>query len=227
MQIKGVTQAAVHRLRLEIISGELHEGARLNEVELSSRLGISRPPLREAFRRLENEGLVVSIPRKGCYVVEISVEDWKHIARARKMLEATAIEIMEQEGITDFPLMRQAQQRAAALECPDPENDDVSTEEVVTWFNTLSEFHLRLVESSGNTWLTHCYKRLFPSLSRYQIMYLSSPGAKAASIGEHMHLLGVLEAGNYQKALGYLEEHVGHMCEKVMQGILQEEKDKK
>ena len=114
-----------------------------------------------------------------------------------------------------------------ALSCPDPENDDVSTEEVVTWFNTLSEFHLRLVESSRNTWLTHCYKNLFPNLSRYQIIYLNSPGAKAASIGEHKNLLCMLEKGQYIRALTNLVDHIEFMRGKVMQRIIDAKKGAK
>jgi DNA-binding GntR family transcriptional regulator len=65
METLSVTKSRVHPLRENIIIGEFAPGQKLNEIELSSRLGISRPPLREAFRLLENEHLVRSIPRKG------------------------------------------------------------------------------------------------------------------------------------------------------------------
>lgn len=226
MKIKGVTQTIVHKLRVEIVSGELPGGARLNEIELSNRLGVSRPPLREAFRCLENEGLVVGIPRRGCYVAETSVEDWKHIGRARKMLESTAIEIIAQERRTDFPLMRRSQAAVLKMQCPEVEDGSVASEAVVAWFDALSDFHLRLVESSRNTWLVHCYKRLCPSLARYQVMYLCSPGAKKASIEEHGTLLGMLEKEKYFDAMDFLTCHIDQMRHQVMRNMMKEEEEK-
>ena len=65
MKVLGVKDSVVQSLRTQIIIGELTPGQKLNELVLSSLLGISRPPLREAFRLLENEHLAHSIPRKG------------------------------------------------------------------------------------------------------------------------------------------------------------------
>lgn len=222
MKIKGVTQTLVHKLRVEIVSGKLPGGLRLNEIELSNRLGVSRPPLREAFRCLESEGLVVGIPRRGCYVTETSVEDWKHIGRARKMLESTAIELLAQERRTDFPLMRRSQAAVLKMQCPDSEDGVVASEEVVAWFDALSDFHLRLVESTCNTWLVHCYRRLCPSLARYQIMYLRSPGAKKYSIDEHGMLLGMLEDGKYFDSMDFLTFHIDQMRHQVMRNMMKE-----
>lgn len=66
--VRGVTESVVQYLRIHIIEGELVPGQKLNEIELAVRLGINHTPLREAFRILENAHLIVSIPRKGCYV---------------------------------------------------------------------------------------------------------------------------------------------------------------
>ncbi|MBW2123631.1 MAG: GntR family transcriptional regulator, partial [Deltaproteobacteria bacterium] len=68
MEIRGVTKSLVDYLRTQIITGNLPPGQKLNEIRLSSDLGVSRPPLREAFRILEHDRLVASIPRKGTYV---------------------------------------------------------------------------------------------------------------------------------------------------------------
>lgn len=65
MEVFGVKESVVQYLRSNIITGELAAGQILNELELSSLLGISRPPLREAFRIVKNEHVIVSIPRKG------------------------------------------------------------------------------------------------------------------------------------------------------------------
>ena len=102
MEILGVTKSTVQYLREQIITGELAPGQKLSEMEISSNLGISRPPLREAFRILENENLVLSIPRKGCYVTQVSMEDCRHIYEAREMIECHAIELLKAQNVRDL-----------------------------------------------------------------------------------------------------------------------------
>ena len=77
MEILSVTESALQFLRRRIIIGELKPGQKLNECSLSEELGISRPPLRETFRILEKDQLVVAIPRKGTYVTELSIRDFE------------------------------------------------------------------------------------------------------------------------------------------------------
>lgn len=79
-------------LRLSIIRGELPPGTQLVEVELGERLGVSRGPIREALRRLELEGLVVSQARRGAFVVGLTEQDVHEIYSLRLMMETFAIE---------------------------------------------------------------------------------------------------------------------------------------
>jgi len=99
MEIKSVTESILDNLRREILSFKLKGGDRLNEGEISSRLDISRPPLREAFQILEQEHLIMSIPRKGRYVAELSVDNYEKIHHARVMLECYVIEILKAQKI--------------------------------------------------------------------------------------------------------------------------------
>ena len=92
MDISGVTQNTLDYLKFKIITGEFQPNQKLNETVLSAQLGISRPPLREAFRLLEQHHLVVSIPRKGCYVSDVSFEDFIEIYQTREMIEEYASE---------------------------------------------------------------------------------------------------------------------------------------
>src|SRR6185312_523968 len=80
-------EAAAERLRTLIIEGELAPGARLNERELSERLGVSRTPLREAFRMLAADGLLVQLPNRGAQVVSLSREDVRHAFEVMASLE--------------------------------------------------------------------------------------------------------------------------------------------
>ena len=86
-------EAAAERLRTLIIEGELAPGARLNERELSERLGVSRTPLREAFRMLAADGLLVQLPNRGAQVVSLSREDVRHAFEVMASLEGLAGEL--------------------------------------------------------------------------------------------------------------------------------------
>ncbi len=74
-------------LRERIMSGELAPGARLNEVALADELQISRPPLREALRVLSGEGLVVIVPGRGAFVIDLDLESLAHLAQGRRARE--------------------------------------------------------------------------------------------------------------------------------------------
>ena len=80
-------------LRQAVLRGELKPGERLMEIALSQRLGVSRTPVREAIRMLEQEGLVIMIPRKGAQVAEISEKDLKDVLEVRLGLEELAVRI--------------------------------------------------------------------------------------------------------------------------------------
>ena len=86
-------EAAAERLRTLIIEGSLAPGTRLNERELSEQLGVSRTPLREAFRILAGDGLLVQLPNRGAQVVALSAEDVRHAFDVMGALEGLAGEL--------------------------------------------------------------------------------------------------------------------------------------
>ena len=89
----SLPQAAADRLRTLIIEGVLAPGTRLNERELSEQLGVSRTPLREAFRMLAADGLLVQLPNRGVQVVALSREDVRHAFEVMAGLEGLAGEL--------------------------------------------------------------------------------------------------------------------------------------
>lgn len=215
MNYKSVTESIVDKLREEIVSGRLPAGGKLSEVELAERLGISRPPLREAFRRLENESLVVSVPRKGSYVAEMSVEDCGQINRARMMLECTAVDVLAKRRPARLPVVRRSLAASQAMRM-----DPGDRGSVVAWFHALSDFHYRLVEASENSWLLHCYQGLRSSLARYQVVYLNLPGAKMDSLEEHERILALLERGDYGTARQELTTHLDKTRVRLLDGMI-------
>ena len=79
-------------LRQAILKGELKPGERLMEIQLAQKLGVSRTPVREALRKLELEGLVIMIPRRGAIVADITIQDLNDVLEVRIVLENMAIE---------------------------------------------------------------------------------------------------------------------------------------
>jgi DNA-binding GntR family transcriptional regulator len=118
----SVTDSIVDYLRSKIIMGELEPGQKLTESQLSSDLGISRPPIRESFRILEHERAIVSIPRKGVYVNKLTSQDCQEVYKVREMLECCAIDLLKEKNISDLPEIFSIQKLADGLSIP-PKDD--------------------------------------------------------------------------------------------------------
>ncbi len=93
-------------LRQAILRGELKPGERLMEIQLANKLGVSRNPIREAIRKLELEGLVLMIPRKGAEVAEITEKNLRDVLEVRCALEELAVQLacdrMDEEGVREL-----------------------------------------------------------------------------------------------------------------------------
>lgn len=93
-------------LRQAILRGELKPGERLMEIQLANKLGVSRTPIREAIRKLELEGLVLMIPRKGAEVAEITEKNLRDVLEVRCALEELAVQLacdrMDEEGVHEL-----------------------------------------------------------------------------------------------------------------------------
>ena len=219
--ISGVTKSAVQHLRMNIIDGNLAPGQKLNELELSSRLGISRPPLREAFRVLENERLVISIPRKGCYVSDLSMDDCRQIYKARELIECGTLDYLKSRNIRDLPAVEKAlnlteQQQAVPT-------DDTKIAELGSR-NPFPYFHIKLVESTQNNWLIRFYHMIAPTLARYQFMCYV-PEILSRVQEEHRIILDLIRNGEYDSAKLFLKKHIDWYIRFIEQ-TLREKEDK-
>jgi len=204
LNVTSVTKSIVQYLRIYIIEGELTPGQKLNEVDLSSSLEISRPPLREAFRVLENEHLIVNVPRKGCYVTKVSIENCREVYQAREMIECYAVEVLKRKKIRDLPQVASVLEVTAGL--PMPTNADPY--EKFDYLKTIANFHISLVQSAGNSWLSHYFESLFPSLARYQSMYTFILGLMNVSQQTHEAILNSIQNGKYEQAKKKLSTHI-------------------
>jgi DNA-binding GntR family transcriptional regulator len=205
----SVTNSIVEYLRGKIIVGELPGGQRINENQLAPKLGISRPPMREAFRILEHEHVIVSIPRKGVYIKELSINDCHEVYQMREMLECYAVDLLKSKNILSLPEVSATLSSATCLSIP-PDDDQ---EQRMKYLKAFSGFHIKLVESSGNNRLNYFFKSIQSTLYRYQFLYLSLPGAGPHSLEDHQHILNLITAGAYDEAKKYLKAHIDHTFE--------------
>jgi len=209
MNPKSVKESVTEYIRNKIITGEFTAGQMINETTLASHLNISRPPIREALRTLENEHLVVNVPRKGTYVSELSIEDLREIYQAREMVECYAIELIKGKNIRDLPGVASSLETFSRLPMPDSDN----MEQRLNYLRAAYDFHVKLVEYSGNKLLTYWNNSICSHLNRYQFIYFYIPNSKQCSGEDHQKILDLITMGAYEKARELLVEHVHYTLE--------------
>ena len=150
----GLRQEVVDIIRDAIWHGMLKPGERLNEQRLSRELGVSRPPLREAIRVLEQEGLVESQPRRGTFVCTLAGDDIMEIYTLRCALEGLAAETVAARG--DEQALGALERQIELEEEPGLELASLITRDL--------EFHRLLVYSSGNRRLAQMWDQLASQL---------------------------------------------------------------
>ena len=204
MEIKGVTESVVEYIRDKIVIGELVPGQKIEENHWASKMGVSRPPLREAFRILENENLVTNIPRKGTFVTEMSKDDRKKVWQAREMIECYTIDLLEEKNSRELPEVTEDLDLAANFQ-PPPTDD---FERYLKYYCVLSNFHFKLIEATGNSWLMRFKRAIYSVQARYRFIFIVKPGAAERCIQEHRKILTNINNGNYEKAKQYMTDHV-------------------
>ena len=216
MEVLSVTASALQFLSEKIITGELKPGQKMNESTVSVQLGISRPPLREALRLLEKNHLVVNIPRRGTYVAELSVQDFIEVSQIREMIECYTIDLLEAAGTRNLPKVTTALDKALSQATPLKSADP---KDLLDYIKVFLDFHHCLVESSGNSLLTHIYHSISFNLARYQFIYFHIHGTAQRSLADHKRTLEFIRNGKYDRARGELKKHIQYTVETVKSWI--------
>ena len=187
-------------LRQAILKGELQPGERLMEIKLSQMLGVSRTPIREAIRKLELEGLVVMVPRKGAAVANITEKDTKDVLEVRRTLEMFAVEVVC-ERITKEEL---EQLKVAAKEF---ENAKGSMD-LIRIAESDMKFHEIIYMATRNERLMQMLNNLRENMYRYRIEYLKDANYYDSLVGEHQEILIAIENGDKQRARDCMRDHI-------------------
>src|ERR1700722_20252106 len=119
LDTRTLKDQVVRLIRTAILSGKISAGGRLNESQLARELGVSRVPIREALQQLEQQGLVVNVPRRGKFVISLSDEEIQKINSLRVILEAEALRLcrakITSEGIETLNRLNENMQQAGGL----------------------------------------------------------------------------------------------------------------
>ena len=187
-------------LRNRILQNAYQPGFQMLEQEVASELGASRTPVREALVRLEHEGLVELIPRRGFRVVPVVASDMKEIYEVLTSLETMASELLARRSATDeeiAPMVEATDDMERALE-----NDDLSA-----WAEADERYHRSLIELCGNQRLINMALTVRDQGHRARLVTLRLRPTPHASTQEHRDVLDAIRNGDWKKAR---EQHYHH-----------------
>lgn len=188
LTIQSLDHGAFAILRDAILDGRLAQGEHINEVQVSASLGISRGPLREALRRLEQDGLVRSSPNKGVSVVRVTARDALDLLNVRRLMEPYAVlEALKRDpdGLKPLAAAALAEMSRAA------KSRDRAREA-----EAHSAYHGLFYNWSGNTILDRLWTRIEDPVRLYLQLRQTSAEGMLEVASAHEHLLELLEGGN-------------------------------
>lgn len=191
-----MTQRAYRAIRDEILKGKFNGRGRFTEGYLASQLGISKSPIREALNRLETEGLITIIPRRGAFVAQLSAKDAIEVYELREILETAAIRGLVLDEKMLGRLRTALSQAKAAM----------SAGNKLAYIMADAEFHRVIAQANTNS-------RLLKILDSMQgqtliLRHRTFEVAKGYSVAEHGKVLEALEKGDKEKAARLMAVHI-------------------
>jgi len=206
-------------LRKAIITGELPPGERLMETQLGEKLGVSRTPIREAIRKLELEGLVVMVPRKGAQVAQFTQKDIKDVLEVRAALEALAVRLackrMDERSFLRLQLVITEYEYAAK------EHD------IETMIEKDVEFHEIIFNATNNDKLVQMFGNLGEQVHRFRIAYLKNTEESMSVQEEHSEILQALRDKDADAAARLATIHIEKQSDSIIRFIENQKPTKK
>jgi phosphonate utilization transcriptional regulator len=200
LQTNSLPMLVQRELERMIVGGQLAAGAKLNEAAIAQRLGVSRGPVREAFRALEESGLVRLEKNRGVFVRQVSVQEADDIYELRAVLDEFAGRRVAQHAaaadVRDLRALVERMDKAAA-------RGDLDA-----YYHANVAFHDRLVELAGNAKLLATYRRLVNELHLHRRASLAQAGALPISTREHHDIVEKIAEGQAVAAGRALHDHV-------------------
>lgn len=209
---KPLRDVVFENLREAIVEGRLKPGQRLMEVQLAEQLGVSRTPVREAIRKLELEGLVVMLPRKGAYVANMSLKDIIDVLEIRASLEGLGASLAA-ERISESDLKK-------VYKISEEFEQSTIDSDIETLLRKDVEFHECIFKATNNKKLHQVINSLWEQVYRFRVTYISDYDASISIVEEHKLIIDAIAKGDSELAKKYATEHIEKaeqfMIEKAM-----------
>lgn len=202
---RGLRAEVYDSLRRAIVAGTLRPGQRVVEAEIARQMGISRAPLREAIRQLEQEGLLVSNPRRGTTVVQLTRADVEEVYTLRADLEARAIRRaicrLTADDLAELEALLQAMNDAASLL-----DADIA-------------FHRAIVAAAGWSHLQRIWESLHPRTLTLYTLRTVADWSTQRHADRHRVVLDAIRAGDPDAAAEVIREHILGVGDEVMRRL--------
>jgi len=198
-------------IRDAILSGNLKAGERLMEKNLADKLGVSRTPIREALRKLEIEGFIEMVPRKGAVVKEVTPTEIADVLEIRAALEALAAKIacskLDEQAKENLIRAKEAFKLAAK----DNNVDQMAEKDVA--------FHDIIYSATGNEKLIHILNNLREQIYRYRLIYLYDKNYIGNIIEEHEKISTAIIEGKSDFAEELSRNHIYNQQKAVLNSL--------
>lgn len=202
MTKQPVEQIVFERLRLAILHRELAPGTQLVEMNISSKMNVSRTPVRNAIQKLSAQGLVDIIPNRGAFVVNPTMDEVIQAYTLRRELETMAAKLAIEAFIpADFEAMKS---------CIENEKVALANKDINGYLTANKEFHTNITSKCGNRFLNEFIETLLDKTDIYLILfdsYFDEGPFSAKSPEEHTLIMEALQKGNMTEVDSLLHEH--------------------
>jgi DNA-binding GntR family transcriptional regulator len=200
LQSKSLPQVVQETILNMILRGDFQAGDKLNEIELATRLKVSRGPVREAFRGLEEAGLLHSTKNRGVFVREISAEEAEDLYNVRACLEAYACRLLAPKITPDQ--IRELEQILDGME-PAYRRQDVED-----FYPRNVHFHNRIVEMANSPKLLGLYRNVINEVHLINRRGIAKDGGRLTNNPEHRAIVAALKKRDGPKAEKLMNNHI-------------------
>ena len=221
-QFLPLRDVVFNTLRQAILTGELKPGERLMEIHLADQLGVSRTPIREAIRKLELEGLVTMIPRRGAEVAQITEKSMNDVLEVRRAVDALCVELACERITTEELERLGAACDAFAKEAMKPEKE----KDVKLLAEKDVALHDIIVQATGNQRLIQLVNNLSEQMYRYRFEYLKDFSQHAKLVEEHRVIYESIVKKECETACEAAKLHIDNQKKAIIRQI-RLEKEKK
>ncbi len=221
---RPLRDVVVDNIRQAIIGGQFPAGMRLMELQLAEEMGVSRTPVREAIRKMELEGLVVMIPRRGAYVADISIKDINEVYEIRTALDVLAAGLAA-ERIDDDEIKQMK-------ELLDADKPLVAAKDYPKIIENDTAFHDVIYKASRNKRCMNIISNLREQITAIRGRSMPYPGRLTDMIREHENIYEAIAQRSVDKAQKAVRTHMEN-AERTLLKVIEanekasEEKQKK